>query len=189
MYNKLRKGGMLPSAGQEITNPSGGKGKTQSKGRHDPTKPKSRNLDIYLVFLVRLRQGTVHPYLLEPVINKTLIPEDIERIQNGLAKLKGKSSIGDMLKSLPPTTTPFDLDQELEVALADKELTICCFCDNEASNPQTAEVSRCSAYQVPFLTRVNSARMCYVTAASMGRFLWPANPICRSPDALNAINQ
>ncbi|KAI1152408.1 SNF2 family N-terminal domain-containing protein [Nemania diffusa] len=46
-----------------------------------------QDLPIYLVFLLRLRQGAAHPFLLEPVLKKTLKPGDLFDIKSRLREL------------------------------------------------------------------------------------------------------
>ena len=103
---------------------------------------KKRGLDLVTTIIMRMRQTTVHPYLLESTISTELTESDIRELRDGLAKLKDQSAVGDMVSSWSPTSAGLGIDERLEVALAQIGCTICSFCCCEASDPRIADVSQ-----------------------------------------------
>ncbi|KAI0534352.1 SNF2 family N-terminal domain-containing protein [Xylaria digitata] len=73
-----------------------------------------KDLTIHLRFLIRLRQGVAHPFLLEPVLKKTLNQGDLHEIQRRL--------------------------REINIALASQEEDVCRICYEE---PHRARKAKC----------------------------------------------
>ncbi|KAI0451628.1 SNF2 family N-terminal domain-containing protein [Xylaria acuta] len=90
-----------------------------------------RDLDIYMVFLLRLRQGAAHPFLLEPVFKKTLRECDILEIKAGLKKASGKKPLqfGYQL----------NMDRQVDLAIASKGEDVCRICYQEPINGYIAK--------------------------------------------------
>ncbi|KAI0478136.1 SNF2 family N-terminal domain-containing protein [Xylaria cf. heliscus] len=59
------------------------------KSRARDQKVRLRDLDIYIVFLLRLRQGVAHPFLLESAFKHALKPKDLDQIQHLLKEKEG----------------------------------------------------------------------------------------------------
>ncbi|KAI3331733.1 SNF2 family N-terminal domain-containing protein [Xylariaceae sp. AK1471] len=87
--------------------------------RAEGKKVRMRDLEIYIVFLLRLRQAAAHPFLLEPVLKKTLKHEDLLKIKSLLRQ--------------------FNMDKQLDIALASKQDGVCRFCYQEPVEARTAE--------------------------------------------------
>ncbi|KAI0142739.1 SNF2 family N-terminal domain-containing protein [Xylariaceae sp. FL1272] len=70
-----------------------------------------QDVKIYIVLLLRLRQGVAHPFLLEPVFKKTLETEDLLTIHQFGYEL--------------------NMDKQLEIALASQQEDVCRICYDE----------------------------------------------------------
>ncbi|KAI0100531.1 SNF2 family N-terminal domain-containing protein [Nemania sp. FL0031] len=71
------------------------------------------DIKIFLIYLLRLRQGAAHPFLLEPVLKKTLKKED-------LLEIKGRL-------------------KEIDIALASQKEDVCRLCYQEPVNEYKAQ--------------------------------------------------
>jgi hypothetical protein len=123
-------------------------------------------LEIYIVFLMRLRQAVAHPFLLEPVLKNTLKLVDLLKIKKLLRQVGGKKPVYKQIgKWCAKEATSikakdendqedannsfgnsqfgyeFNMDQQLDIALASKKEGVCRFCYQEPIEPRTAEVS------------------------------------------------
>ncbi|KAI1259752.1 SNF2 family N-terminal domain-containing protein [Xylariaceae sp. FL1019] len=113
-----------------------------------------QDVKIYIVFLLRLRQGVAHPFLLEPVFKKTLVKEDLLTIQSKLRAL-GNTPVYEQIRAwcvkqagpaensaggetgLPRTFGrsqfgyELNMDKQLEIALASQQEDVCRICYDE----------------------------------------------------------
>lgn len=127
---------------------------------------KTTDLQVYIVYLLRLRQATAHPFLLEPALKKTLRPEDLEEIQSKLAQVGGQTPVIEQIRLWrarnveekdKPAEAATSVDQNgfgsskfgheinienhIEMALASKDDSICNICLKEFTSPHIAAVS------------------------------------------------
>ncbi|KAI0411311.1 SNF2 family N-terminal domain-containing protein [Xylaria grammica] len=135
------------------------------KRRAKGLKTRLRDLEIYIVFLLRLRQGAAHPFLLEPVFKKTLKEGDLHRIKNGLQQAGGKEPmfkrIGKWCNTGIATAADdtigedyensqssfgnsqfgydFNMDRQVDIALALKNDDVCRLCYQEPVDACTVE--------------------------------------------------
>lgn len=139
-------------------------------------KEKKSGLDHVPTIILRMRQTTVHPYLLESSISQELTKEEIQELIKGLEGLKDQSAVGDMVSSWSPTTAGLGMDGRLEKAFVQKGCTLCSFCGCEASNPQIADVSQGNIQSAALLTRLSSARIHSATTVWKRQWLPPRFP-------------
>lgn len=134
-----------------------------------------RDLKIYIVFLLRLRQGAAHPFLLEPVLKKTLRKSDLLEIKVRLQQVGGEEPVFKRIgkwcakkaTTMRDNTTgrdqetfgdtfgnskfgyEFDMENQIEIALASKEEDVCRLCYQEPLNTCVTTVSwDCSKYSM-----------------------------------------
>ncbi|KAI1171190.1 P-loop containing nucleoside triphosphate hydrolase protein [Nemania sp. FL0916] len=128
---------------------------------HPSSQPRRRNrgqmsLEVFITFLLRLRQGAAHPFLLEPVMKRTLTTGDLLDIQQGLRKGAHRhpvyKRIGKWCRDRTTATntaakedheTPptgfgnsqfgyeFNMDSQIDIALLSKNADLCRVCYQE----------------------------------------------------------
>ncbi|KAK9799944.1 putative RING-type domain-containing protein [Seiridium cardinale] len=117
-----------------------------------------KDLQIYIVFLTRLRQATAHPFLLEPAMKTTLRLVDLECISASLKLFGGKKPAIDQIREWRAKNNPtpdtdaalldfgisdfgreLDMEQHINIAMASKNDEVCNLCFQMLSNPQIAE--------------------------------------------------
>ncbi|KAI1278350.1 P-loop containing nucleoside triphosphate hydrolase protein [Xylaria sp. FL0933] len=119
-------------------------------------------LTIYLVLFLRLRQGVNHPFLLETVMKDVLKTEDVQEIQRRLGEVRGKQPFFKRLgkwcaQGVAATIErkdhedpgdafgksrfgyDFNIDSQLDIALASKLQGVCRICYQEPVNTQRGE--------------------------------------------------
>lgn len=122
------------------------------------------DLEIYIVFLTRLRQATAHPFLIEPALKTTLKQEDLEKIAAGLLRHSGQAGVIDQIrewrtrnldaKALRNLATPdstnfgigrfgheFDMEEHIQMAMASQNAETCNICFKTLTAPTVADVS------------------------------------------------
>jgi hypothetical protein len=134
--------------------------------RSQRKKVKLTDLKIYLIALLRLRQGTAHPFLLEPAMKKTLRPGDLEEIVSKLAQVGGRTPVIEQIRSWratkmeglgnvpdPPASmdqndfgsskfgNEINMENHIGMALAWQNDSVCNECHQETTNPQVTGVS------------------------------------------------
>ncbi|KAI0132812.1 SNF2 family N-terminal domain-containing protein [Xylariales sp. AK1849] len=110
--------------------------------------PGKKLRQIYLLYCLRLRQATMHPFLLERAIKDTLLSEDILHIQSELTNIGGQTPVFEQIRAESRkleeesgfgTSTfghNFDMDSQFAMAATWKDATICNICGNELNEPQ-----------------------------------------------------
>ncbi|KAI1356101.1 SNF2 family N-terminal domain-containing protein [Xylaria sp. FL0043] len=119
-------------------------------------------LTIYLVLFLRLRQGVNHPFLLETVMKDVLKTEDVQEIQRRLGEVRGKQPFFKRLgkwcaQGVAATIErkdhedpgdafgksrfgyDFNIDSQLDIALASKLQGVCRICYQEPVNTQRGQ--------------------------------------------------
>ncbi|KAI0816219.1 SNF2 family N-terminal domain-containing protein [Xylaria sp. FL0064] len=119
-------------------------------------------LTIYLVLFLRLRQGVNHPFLLETVMKDVLKTEDVQEIQRRFGEVRGKQPFFKRLgkwcaQGVAATIErkdhedpgdafgksrfgyDFNIDSQLDIALASKLQGVCRICYQEPVNTQRGQ--------------------------------------------------
>ncbi|KAI0550678.1 SNF2 family N-terminal domain-containing protein [Xylaria curta] len=125
------------------------------KHRKKGLRVRLRDLEIYIIFLLRLRQAVSHSFLLEPVFKKTLRECDLMEIKSRLEGLGGKNPLFQQIgKWYNKKATTLEHNVE----------------DQDDDNPQRTFGSSQSGYKLNIDTQVNIAiaskkedvcRLCY----------------------------
>ncbi|TRX88291.1 hypothetical protein FHL15_010795 [Xylaria flabelliformis] len=124
-----------------------------------------RDLDVYIIFLLRLRQAVSHPFLLEPVFKKTLRVCDLMEIKRRLKGVGGRKplfqqigkwcakktatlehTVEDHNDENPQTAFgnsqfgyKLDIDSQVDIAIASKKEDVCRLCYQEPIDGYIAE--------------------------------------------------
>ncbi|KAI0861758.1 P-loop containing nucleoside triphosphate hydrolase protein [Xylaria cubensis] len=124
-----------------------------------------RDLEIYIIFLLRLRQAVSHPFLLEPVFKKTLRVCDLTEIKRRLKGVDGRKPLFQQIgkwcakktTTLEPTVEDqndespqsafgssqfgykLDIDTQVNIAIASKKEDVCRLCYQEPIDGYIAE--------------------------------------------------
>ncbi|KAK8011522.1 hypothetical protein PG990_010487 [Apiospora arundinis] len=119
------------------------------KLRREGKVAKMTDLTFYLVYLLRLRQATAHPFLLEPAIKKTLREEDIRGMQAQFTDLGQRKPVFQQIRAFHSEAGSgqngfgssqfgyeLDMDAQLDMALAAKDDSVCKFCLADPEEPQ-----------------------------------------------------
>ncbi|KAJ8129828.1 hypothetical protein O1611_g3802 [Lasiodiplodia mahajangana] len=134
-----------------------------SEGRHRCVPLKDMNL--LLLYVLRLRQAAAHPFLLEPVLKKTLVEGDLHKIKARLRKVGGQQPAfkqigkwcGKAVTAVNNNTEQndldgqhsfgksefgykFNIDQQINLALASQNEDACRICYQE---PAATYKARC----------------------------------------------
>ncbi|KAI1753994.1 SNF2 family N-terminal domain-containing protein [Xylaria castorea] len=129
----------------------------QGQGR----EVQAKDLRSCLLLFSRLRQGVAHPFLLEVAMKKDLKPEDLLKIKRGLQEVDSGLPVFERIgKWCAKKATAvkdekdqehkmsgfgnsqfgykFNMDRQLDLALASQKEDVCRVCYQEPINPQTA---------------------------------------------------
>ncbi|KAI0182833.1 SNF2 family N-terminal domain-containing protein [Xylaria flabelliformis] len=135
------------------------------KQRKKDRRVRLRDLEIYIIFLLRLRQAVSHPFLLEPVFKKTLRVCDLTEIKRRLKGVDGRKPLFQQIgkwcakktTTLEPTVEDqndenpqsafgssqfgykLDIDTQVNVAIASKKEDVCRLCYQEPIDGYKAE--------------------------------------------------
>ncbi|KAI1130815.1 SNF2 family N-terminal domain-containing protein [Nemania abortiva] len=91
-----------------------------------------RELKIILVYLLRLRQGVAHPFLLEPVMKKNLNKGDLKEIKSRLREIGGRTPVFKQIGK-------FNIDKQVDIALASQKEDVCRLCYQEPIDGYAAQ--------------------------------------------------
>jgi hypothetical protein len=116
---------------------------------------------------MRLRQGAAHPFLLEPALKATLLPEDLHKIKALLQKVGGRKPVFEQIRAwcAKKATTSgdktiisnkeqqnafgvsqfghmFNMDKQLNMAISSQQNNVCRVCYQGPINPESTEASR-----------------------------------------------
>jgi hypothetical protein len=108
--------------------------------------------------VLRLRQATAHPFLLEPVIRDTLSLSDIHKIQFELSKIENRAPVFEQIKALQPNGlfgvsnfgSSIAMNHHLGMAEAWKDATLCRVCFLDPTNAQKFDVRRSNSELIWF---------------------------------------
>ncbi|KAK8128624.1 hypothetical protein PG984_009732 [Apiospora sp. TS-2023a] len=115
------------------------------------------DIEFYIVFLLRLRQATAHPFLLEPAIKNNLSKADILWMQSETRRIGPQTPVFEQIKLFHTEGAQdqanrqnqasgvfgasqfgyeLDMNEQLDMALATKNDSLCKICMNELVEPQ-----------------------------------------------------
>ncbi|KAI1876734.1 uncharacterized protein JN550_000806 [Neoarthrinium moseri] len=84
--------------------------KSRRRGLDKDETKKAKDVKLYLLYLLRLRQATAHPFLLETVMKRDLHPGDLVQIKTKLAEIGGRQPVYEQIKAWCTNVTN-ELDQ------------------------------------------------------------------------------
>ena len=122
------------------------------------------DMTLYLKLFLRLRQGISHPFLLETTMKNTLTKADLKNIRRRIEEIRDRQPIFKRIgRWCAKETTAivskeenddsaytfgnsqfgyeFDLNKQINIALASHQANVCRICYQEPINAQVAKVS------------------------------------------------
>ncbi|KAK8051006.1 hypothetical protein PG993_002391 [Apiospora rasikravindrae] len=117
--------------------------------RRSGENPKLKDMSLYLLFFLRLRQATAHPFLLEQAFKKNFSKEDIDVMNSKLDRIGQQKPVWAQLKlsfeegmqdrqqfGASRFGYEFDMKDQLGMAMATKNDDLCKLCLAELVDPQ-----------------------------------------------------
>lgn len=113
---------------------------------------KLKEAGLVLIYLLRLRQATAHPFLLEPAFKTNLSGKDIDSIRSKLDGMQQHTPVYEQLKLFHDDAVreefgaskfgyQFDMKAQFHMALDTKNEDLCQLCLTELDDPQENSVS------------------------------------------------